>query len=55
MRVRSLIPCIITHIFINALSIFGRDAKGASLYLMPLILIVVSVSYTIYINKIVSE
>ena len=46
---KSLIPCIITHSLINSLSIFNNSSN---LYLGSIFLIVISLSYTIYINKI---
>lgn len=48
---KSLIPCIITHIAVNSLSILGVDSVGISTYLIPVILIIISVSYTVFINK----
>ena len=49
-RSNSLIPCIITHATINALSIF--HVKGsASLYVGAVVLIVVPLVYAIYINR----
>lgn len=48
---KSLIPCIIAHIVINSLSIIGKDTTGISFYLISIILIVVSISYTIFIVK----
>lgn len=47
----SLIPCIITHIAINSLSVLGVNSVGMSTYLILIILIVISTSYTIFINK----
>ncbi len=47
---KSLIPCIITHIFINSLSIFNLESETL-LYFGPFFLIIISVSYSIYINK----
>lgn len=47
---KSLLPCIITHIIINVLSIFNTNASNTS-YLIPLFIIIVSVSYAFYINK----
>ena len=46
---KSLIPCIITHSLINALSIFDNSSI---LYLGSAFLIIISLSYVIYINKI---
>lgn len=47
----SLIPCIITHIAVNSLSVFGVDSIGISTYIIPILLIIISVSYTVFINK----
>lgn len=52
---KSLIPCIITHIAINSLSIIGKDSTGILTYLIPIILIIISISYTIFINKNIKE
>ena len=47
---KSLIPCIITHILINSLSIFNIETK-ISLYIIPVFLIIVPLLYAYYINK----
>ena len=47
---KSLIPCIITHSLINALSIFHIENSGI-MYLEYIFLIIVSFVYAIYINK----
>jgi len=47
---KSLIPCIITHILFNSLSIFNIE-NGISLYVSSLFLIVFPIFYAIYINK----
>ena len=47
---KSLIPCIITHSLINSLSIFNTS-KGIKEYIFSSILIIISLSYAIYINK----
>lgn len=52
---KSLVPCIIAHIVINSLSIIGGENTEITTYLIPIILIVVSLSYTLYINKAVKE
>ena len=49
---KSLIPCIITHIAVNSLSVLGADSTGISTYLIPIVLIIISVSYAMFINKI---
>ena len=46
----SLWPCIITHSLVNALSIFNEPTTITT-YVGPIILIVVSVLYTIYLTK----
>lgn len=52
---KSLIPCIITHIAVNSLSVLGADSTGISTYLIPAVLIIISVSYTVFINKAIKE
>lgn len=52
---KSLIPCIITHIAVNSLSVLGADSTGIAIYLIPIILIIISVSYTAFINKNIKE
>ena len=51
---KSLVPCIITHILINSLSIFNV-AKEGSIYRTFILLMVVPLVYAIYINKTVKE
>lgn len=51
---KSLIPCIITHSLVNSLSIFNIE-NTISLYVVPIFLIIVSIIYTIYINRIIKE
>lgn len=51
---KSLIPCIITHSLINSLSIFNVS-KGIKEYIFSSILIIISLSYAIYINKKIKE
>jgi len=46
---KSLIPCIITHALVNALSIFSVENEILS-YISSVFLIVVSVIYAVYIN-----
>ena len=48
---KSLIPCIVSHIVINSLSIFEVENTKLSLIITSLILILISVSYTVFINK----
>ena len=52
---KSIIPCIITHSLINALSIFNVENTIISLYVTPIVLIIVPILYTIYINKTIKE
>lgn len=47
---KSLIPCIITHSLINSLSIFNVQ-NSISLYVVPVFLTIISLTYAIYINK----
>ena len=47
---KSLVPAIITHIAFNSLSIFNIENSNI-MYLSSLFLIVVPISYAIYINK----
>ncbi len=47
---KSLIPCIITHSLINSLSIFNVQ-NSFFLYVVPVFLTVISLTYAIYINK----
>ena len=51
---KSLIPCIVTHIVINATSIFNIE-NTISLYIAPIVLIIVPLIYSCYINKKVKE
>ena len=49
-RSKSLIPCILTHAAINALSIFHVE-RSASLYVGAVVWVVVPLLYVAYINK----
>ena len=51
---KSLLPCIIAHSLTNALSIFNVD-NNITMYLVPVFLVVTSITYAIYINKKVKE
>ena len=51
---KSLLPCIVAHSLTNALSIFNVD-NNITMYLVPLFLVVTSITYAIYINKKVKE
>ena len=50
---KSLVPCIITHSLINALSIF--NAENSTSYIVPIILTLMPLAYAIYINKTIKE
>lgn len=50
----SLIPCILAHSLNNCLSIFHVENK-LSMYIIPVFLVVVSLTYAIYINKAVKK
>ena len=47
---KSLIPCIITHSLMNALSVFNVD-NSISMYVAPVFLTVVPLLFAVYINK----
>ena len=47
---QSLVPCIITHSLVNSLSVFNIE-NTLSLYIAPVILIIVPLGYGFYINK----
>ena len=51
---KSLIPCIITHSLVNALSIFNVNTE-LSLYISSIFLIIVPFIYSVYINNNVKE
>ena len=51
---KSLVPCIITHAVINSLAIFNVE-NTISLYISSLILIIIPLVYTVYINKTIKE
>lgn len=51
---KSLVPCIVAHSLINCFSIFNVENK-VSMYIVPIVLIVVSSLYAIYINKTIKE
>ena len=51
---KSLIPCIITHCLVNALSIFNID-NFISIYIASTFLIIVPIIYTFYINKNIND
>lgn len=51
---KSLIPCIAAHCFINASSIFNVE-NNLSLYIAPIVLVVVPLAYAFYINRMVKE
>lgn len=47
---KSLLPCIITHSAVNALSVFNVE-NTVSLYVAPVFLVTVPLVYALYINK----
>lgn len=47
---KSLIPCILTHSLMNALSIFHVE-NALSLYIAPVFLTMIPLAYAIYLNK----
>lgn len=51
---KSLVPCIITHIMLNTLAIFNID-NLLSMYIIPIVLIFISIIYIIQINKCISK
>lgn len=51
---KSLIPCIITHCLVNALSIFNIE-NTLSLYIAPVFLTIIPLAYAIYINRTITE
>lgn len=54
-KTKSLIPCIAAHATINALLIFNVVHNTLSVYIIPIVLIVVPVLYATYINKAIKE
>lgn len=50
----SLWPCIITHSVVNSLSIFSVS-NTVSTYIAPIILTIVPILYSIYLNKTIKE
>lgn len=51
---QSLVPCIVTHSLVNSLSVFNVE-NTLSLYIAPVILIIVPLGYGFYINKKIKE
>ena len=51
---KSLLPCIVAHSLTNALSIFNVD-NNITMYLVPVFLVVTSITYAMYINTKVKE
>lgn len=49
---KSLVPCIITHALLNSLSICLVE-NFVTIYIVPAVLIIIPISYSIYINKFV--
>lgn len=51
---KSLAPCILAHIFINATSIFKVESSGL-LYIVSIFLVISCLGYSFYINKTVKD
>jgi membrane protease YdiL (CAAX protease family) len=51
---KSLVPCIVTHALVNSLSIFNIE-NTISMYISPIFLITIPLTYAIYINRRVKE
>lgn len=51
---KSLLPCILAHMAINATSIFNIE-NTISVYVVPVFLVVASLGYAIYLNKKIKE
>ena len=51
---KSLVPCIITHCLVNSLSIFNVE-NTLTLYIAPVFLTIIPLTYAIYINKNIIE
>ena len=51
---KSLVPCIITHCLVNALSIFNIE-NTLSIYIAPVFLTIIPLAYAIYLNKKIIE
>lgn len=51
---KSLWPCIIAHSAINAFSIFNIENE-ASLYIVPIFLVFISMSYSMYLRKTINK
>lgn len=51
---KSLVPCILAHIFINATSIFKVESSGL-LYIVSIFLVISCLGYSFYINKTVKD
>ena len=49
-KCKSLWPCILTHIGINALSIFNAG-NMVTMYIVPILLVVISLGYAVWLNK----
>ena len=47
---KSIVPCIISHLVFNSLGIFNVE-NTFSIYIVPVIIIVICISYATYINK----
>ena len=51
---KSIIPCVVTHILINSLSIFN-NYNNLLLYISSLVLIVFPIAYAIYLNVTIKD
>ncbi len=49
-RSKSIIPCIITHIFVNATSVFAVE-NSVLTFVTPIVTVIISVVYAVYILK----
>lgn len=50
-RTKNLMPCVISHIIINATSIFAVERNDANRIFTSIVLVVVSVSYGVYLSR----
>lgn len=53
-KCKSIIPCVVTHILINSLSIFN-NYNNLLLYISSLVLIVFPIAYAIYLNVTIKD
>ncbi len=50
-RGKTLLPCIISHSFINATSVFSNDVSGNNRIILSVILFAVALCYALVLNK----